>query len=73
MKGSRIGRTDESARQLFADFGALTNVAYSLHVFGRKAKFITLKYDKFLLDPKIQRRNDVILIFVVVCVLYKLQ
>ena len=72
-KESRIGRTDEPAGRLFAGFGARADIAYSLHVVGRKAEFITLKYDEVLLNLEIQRRDDVIPVFVVVCVLYKLE
>lgn len=69
----RIVRTDETAHGIFTDLCTRANIAYCRDIVGRKAEFITLKHDEVFLNLKIQRRRDVICIFVVVGVLYKLK
>ena len=69
----RTGRTDEAACRLFSGLGTRANIAYGLDIFGRKAEFITLKHDKAVLDPEVQRRDDVICISIVIRILYKLE
>ena len=65
--------TDEAACRFFKGLGACANVAYSLDIVCRKAEFITLKHDEALCNPEVQRRDDVVCITVVICVLYKLK
>ena len=69
----RTRRTDEAAGRFLSGFGTRADIAYSLDIFGRKAEFITLEHDKAVFDPKVQRRDDVICICVVVRILDKLE
>jgi hypothetical protein len=69
----RTVRTDEAACRVFRCLSARADIAYSLDIVGRKAEFVAFKHDEAVFDPKIQRRNDVISVCVVVRILYKLE
>lgn len=69
----RTGRTDETACRIFRCLSARADIAYSPDIGSRKAEFVAFKHDETILDPKIQRRDDVICVCVVVCILYKLE
>ena len=66
-------RTDEPTWVFFTCFGARTDITYSPDVVIRKATLVAVKYDEAICDAKAQRRDDVVSVRIVICVLNKLE